>query len=280
MKSISYSSGDVIFREGELQLTMYDIEKGSVGVYLDYDTEQKKQLTVLREHQFLGEMGLIEASPRSATAVALEDVTVLREIGENEFYEFMQHEPERLLLIMRQLSRRIRENTEQYQEACRALFEHEEAERNGTEKSETLNQQLETISQRAKKRKRGYTGLHSSFFNYVQDDLEAYDGKREVVRTNLVERLIVRKISPKEMHVNPEDEFADPDIGPSDRIINEYMQEIPQLYMGNDPIFQSPIVVYKMAQDGYLILNGHHRWAAAIKYGLSKVRATIMNPPK
>ena len=55
MKSISYSSGDVIFREGELQLTMYDIEKGSVGIYLDYDTEQKKQLTVLREHQFLGE---------------------------------------------------------------------------------------------------------------------------------------------------------------------------------------------------------------------------------
>ena len=48
MKSISYSSGDVIFREGELQLTMYDIEKGSVGVYLDYDTELKKQLTVLR----------------------------------------------------------------------------------------------------------------------------------------------------------------------------------------------------------------------------------------
>ena len=280
MKSISYSSGDVIFREGELQLTMYDIEKGSVGVYLDYDTEQKKQLTVLREHQFLGEMGLIEASPRSATAVALEDGTVLREIGENEFYEFIQHEPERLLLIMRQLSRRIRENTEQYQEACRALFEHEEAERAGSEKSETLNQQLETISQRAKKRKRGYTGLRSSFYNYVQDDLEAYDGKREVVRTNLVERLIVRKISPKEMHVNPEDEFADPDIGPSDRIINEYMQEIPQLYMGNDPIFQSPIVVYKMAQDGYLILNGHHRWAAAIKYGLSKVRATIMNPPK
>ena len=151
MKSISYSSGDVIFREGELQLTMYDIEKGSVGVYLDYDTEQKKQLTVLREHQFLGEMGLIEASPRSATAVALEDGTVLREIGENELYEFMQHEPERLLLIMRQLSKRIRENTEHYQEACRALFEHEEAERNGTEKSETLNQQLEPSARGRKK---------------------------------------------------------------------------------------------------------------------------------
>ena len=82
MRSISYSSGDVIFREGELQPTMYDIEKGSVGVYLDYDSGQKKQLTVLKEHQFLGEMGLIEASPRSATAVALEDGTVLREIQE------------------------------------------------------------------------------------------------------------------------------------------------------------------------------------------------------
>ena len=126
----------------------------------------------------------------------------------------------------------------------------------------------------------GFVDLVGIASNYVKEDLAAYEGRREVVRANLIERLVVRRLSPEDMHANPDDEFSDPAIGPSDRIINEYMQEIPQLYMGNDPIFQSPIVVYKMAQDGYLILNGHHRWAAAIKYGLSKVRATIMNPPK
>ncbi|MBO5496907.1 MAG: cyclic nucleotide-binding domain-containing protein [Clostridia bacterium] len=280
MKTIRYASGDVIFREGDFQMTMYDIEKGSVGVYLDYDSEERRQLTVLGEHQSLGEMGLIEACPRSATAMALEDETVLREIPEEEFYEYLQQEPERFLPILRQLSRRIRENTEEYQNACLALFERQEAERTGAAKSAELDEKLETISEKAKKRNRGYTGLHSAFYAYVQDDLEAFEGKREVVQASLLERLVIRKIDPKEMHVNPDDEFADPDIGPSDRIINEYMQEVQRLYMAHEALFPSPIVVYKMAQSGYLILNGHHRWAAAIRCGLSKVRATIMNPPK
>ena len=279
MKTIAFSAGDVIFREGDFRLSMYDILSGSIGVYLDYDSEQKKQLTVLRANQLLGEMGLIESCPRSATAVALEDGTTLREIDEAEFLEFFRNEPERLLQILRQLSARIRENTEQYQEVCRALSAKLEAERAGKEKSEALEQQLTEISKAAAK-KRPRPGLRSSFYPYVQEDLDAYEGKRDVVRVSLLERLVVRSIPPQEMHVNPDDEFADPEIGPSDRIINEYAHEIPQLYMNREPIFPNPIMVYKMAEGGYLILNGHHRWAAAIKQGLKKVRAAIMNPPK
>ena len=279
MKTIAFSAGDVIFREGDFQLTMYDILSGSVGIYLDYDSEQKKQLTVLRANQLLGEMGLIESCPRSATAVALEDGTTLREIDEAEFLDFFRNEPERLLQILRQLSERIRENTEQYHEVCRALSAKLEAEGTGKEKSEALEQQLTEISKAAAK-KRPRSGLRSSFYTYVQEDLDAYEGKRDVVRVSLLERLVVRSIPPQEMHVNPDDEFADPDIGPSERIINEYAHEIPQLYMNREPIFPNPIMVYKMAAGGYLILNGHHRWAAAIKQGLKRVRAAIMNPPK
>ena len=280
MKTISCSSGQVIFREGDLELTMYAIQKGSVGIYLDYGTSGEKQLTVLKEDQLLGEMGLVESCPRSATAVSLEDGTVLQEIGEDEFYAFFDKQPERLLQILRQLSARIRENTEKYRETCRALAEHQEAEKAGQVKSKELDQQLREISVVAKRRKKGYSGLRSSFYDYVQEDLAAYEGKREVVRANLVERLVVRQISPKDMHANPDDEFTDPDIGPSDRIINEYIHQIPELYNNREAIFPNPIVVYKMAADGYLILNGHHRWAAALKGGLSKVRAVIMNPPK
>ena len=279
MKTIAFSAGDVIFREGDFQLTMYDILSGSVGIYLDYDSEQKKQLTVLRANQLLGEMGLIESCPRSATAVALEDGTTLREIDEAEFLDFFRNEPERLLQILRQLSARIRENTEQYHEVCRALSAKLEAEGTGKEKSAALEQQLTEISKAAAK-KRPRPGLRSSFYTYVQEDLDAYEGKRDVVRVSLLERLVVRSIPPQEMHVNPDDEFADPDIGPSERIINEYAHEIPQLYMNREPIFPNPIMVYKMAAGGYLILNGHHRWAAAIKQGLKRVRAAIMNPPK
>lgn len=280
MKTITFSSGEVIFREGDLQLTMYDILKGGVGIYLDYGTPQEKQLTVLREHQLLGEMGLVEACPRSATAVALEDRTTLREITEEEYTAFFRSEPERLLALLKQMSARIRDNTEKYHEACRALAESQEAEKAGRKKSEALDRQMESISREAKKQKPGQSVTRSSFYDYVQEDLEAYEGKREVVRASLFERLVVRRIAPEDMHVNPDDEFADPEIGPSDRIINEYMHELVRLYRDKESIYPSPIVVFKLASEGYMILNGHHRWAAAVRSGWGKLRAVIMNPPK
>ena len=58
MKTVGFSAGEVIFREGDAALAMYVIQKGSVGVWLDYDTEEKQQLSVLKEQQLLGEMGL------------------------------------------------------------------------------------------------------------------------------------------------------------------------------------------------------------------------------
>ena len=278
MRTLSFSAGDVIFREEDYELAMYDIQRGSVGIWLDYDTAQKKQLTVLKGGQFLGEMGFIENCPRSATAVALEDGTTLREIGEEEFSDFFRDEPERLLQMLRQLSARIRENTEKYQETCRVLSELEEAEKTGKAKSAELERQITAIGQTAKTRRTVYLGPRSSFLAYVMEDLAAYEGKRNVVRVNLVERLVVHRVSPRELHANPDDEFADPRIGPSDRIIGEYAREIPWLYKDGKPIFPRPIVVYKLASDGYMILNGHHRWAAAIKHGLKKVCVTIINP--
>ena len=76
----------------------------------------------------------------------------------------------------------------------------------------------------------------------------------------------------------PDDEFADPSIGPCDRIIDEYIDVIREMNYQSDYIFEEPILVNKMACGEYLILNGHHRWAAALKAGLSKVRASLVNP--
>jgi len=42
--------------------------------------------------------------------------------------------------------------------------------------------------------------------------------------------------------------------------------------------FEEPIMVAKMDHGDYMIVNGHHRWAAAIKVGLDKVRVIVVNP--
>ena len=117
----TYNNRDVIFKQGDYADSMFDITAGSVGIYVAYGTEEENRLTELQSGDFLGEMGLIECYPRSATAVALEDETVLQEIEEKEFAEYFKSRPVRLLGIMRQLSRRLRDRSEDYMAACRVL---------------------------------------------------------------------------------------------------------------------------------------------------------------
>lgn len=277
MSSLTFSSGDVIFRQGDLVLTMFNIQNGSVGVYTEYGTDQEKKIAVLGKDQLLGEMGLIEVCPRSATAVALEE-TVLQVITEEDLSDYFTNNPEKLLQIMKQLSARIRETSQKYHSACHALSENEEAVQNGTEKSEELNRQLKELCKEAESYGSYQVCTNSSFYRFVKDDIESYHDSHHVVKANLIERLAVRRISPEEMHANPDDEFSIPSVGPNDRIIQEYIESIPRLKRANMDIFDEPVIVHKMQPDGYLILNGHHRWAAALKTGLDKIRAEIINP--
>ena len=117
----TYNKGEIIFSQGDKADSMFDITSGSVGVYIAYGTEHENRLAVLEPGQFVGEMGLIDICPRSATAVAMQDGTVLEEIGQKEFSDYFSDRPERLLQIMRQLSSRLRTTTEDYKAACRIL---------------------------------------------------------------------------------------------------------------------------------------------------------------
>jgi len=145
MNTLVFKKGDVIFRQGDFSSVMYDIAKGKVGVFADYETERVHQLAELKAGDFLGEMGMIEVYPRSATAVALEDDTTLNEIGENELNVYFRDKPEKLLKIMKQVSARIREIDEKYLNACRVAFESTAAEAESTGKSEQLKEKMEAI---------------------------------------------------------------------------------------------------------------------------------------
>ena len=281
MKKTSFPIGEVIFRQGDPSDCLYEISRGRVGIFLDYETENQKKIAELSEGEYLGEMGLIEDSPRSATAVALQDGTVLLAFTEEELPAYYRERPDQALKLMKQLSSRIRERTEQYFEVCRALAASVAAEKEGAGKDEALKQELESIGEKAgkpAKKKRYNPVVKTALFQYVLQDLEETEGNRELVRASLLERKMVRHLAPNQLHVNPDDEFTDPDIGPSDRIISEYMELIRVLQYQRQDIFEEPVLVNKMKAGGYMLLNGHHRWAAAWKRGLDKIHVSIMNP--
>ena len=143
MNTMSFDRGQVVFRQGDYSDCMYDILGGRIGVYGGFGTAGEKLVAELSEGEILGEMGMIEIIPRSATAVALDDGTLLAKIGEEELSEYFKDKPEKLLKIMKQLSGRLRETTQKYADACRVVYESNEAEQSGSAKSDWLKEHLD-----------------------------------------------------------------------------------------------------------------------------------------
>lgn len=117
----------------------------------------------------------------------------------------------------------------------------------------------------------------TQLMEFVLDDIEKQKGVAIPVRASLLERLIVTSASCKSIHPNPEDEFSIESVGPSYRIIGEYQAKFRDaMRMGSRP-FDEPLMVEKLRPHGYLLLNGHHRWAAAMRSGIKRVPIKIIN---
>ena len=138
MKVNEYRKDEVIFRQGDYATTFYRILGGNVGVFVFYGTENEKQLTTLHEGEYLGEMAIIEAYPRSATAVAREDGTKLEEIDEKEFSDYFSDRTGDLLQIMRQMAQRLRDRTDDFEDACRTLDELQKTSGEPEKRSKSL----------------------------------------------------------------------------------------------------------------------------------------------
>lgn len=119
METYNYKKGDIIFRQGDAADSMFELMWGSVGIYLGYGTENEKRLTVLDGDTFFGEVGLIDHEPRTATAVALENHTQIKELREDDLARYFHERPTKVLMIMQQMSERLRKLTAEYTKACK-----------------------------------------------------------------------------------------------------------------------------------------------------------------
>jgi CRP-like cAMP-binding protein len=73
----SYKSEETIFWEGEPGVGMYIVLEGQVGIYKELGDDQREELARLKRGEFFGELALLDESPRSATAIATEQSTIL-----------------------------------------------------------------------------------------------------------------------------------------------------------------------------------------------------------
>jgi CRP-like cAMP-binding protein len=101
----TFQAGEMIFSEFEPGDTFYLIQSGRVElVKIIGDIE--KTLDILQPSEMFGEMAILENSPRSATAIALDVVKVL-EFNSQNFEILMLGNPQIALKLLRMFAKRI-----------------------------------------------------------------------------------------------------------------------------------------------------------------------------
>ena len=105
----SYRKSEVIFKEGSTGSEMYLIRRGRVLLSVRQNETQEVPLIVLNRGDFFGEMALVDDSPRSATASAVENDTELIVMDRARFLFMVRQQPEFALSLMHTLCRRLRD---------------------------------------------------------------------------------------------------------------------------------------------------------------------------
>jgi CRP-like cAMP-binding protein len=103
-----YAAGSVIFKEGETRDNMYMVKTGEVDLLV-----RGELVETTGEGGFFGEMAMIDRSPRSATAVAKTDCSLIP-INEKQFLFMVQETPFFAIMVMRSLGARLRKRSMVY----------------------------------------------------------------------------------------------------------------------------------------------------------------------
>ncbi|MDO7887523.1 cyclic nucleotide-binding domain-containing protein [Hymenobacter cheonanensis] len=111
MHEVSFAAGQQIFAKGDLGASLFIVYEGQVGIF-----NGAQQLATFGKGDFFGELALLDAEPRSASAVAQGAATAFR-LDQEDFYDVMEERPEVLRNILRVLCQRLRRQNEALQVA-------------------------------------------------------------------------------------------------------------------------------------------------------------------
>ena len=110
-KLMNYPAGTILCRENAIEETFYLILEGEVEVTKVINNNETRVLKKLVAGDFFGEMALIHNAPRAATVKSLTPLISL-EIHKEAFDRVLKNSSSVSLAMVREISRRLRENDE------------------------------------------------------------------------------------------------------------------------------------------------------------------------
>lgn len=109
-RSRHYDAGEFLFLEGDPPGPVFGVEAGRVKLVAHAERGRDVVLDLRGPHELFGELAAIDGLPRSASACALEDTTVVAVPGE-AFTRFVEETPALARHLLRLLSDRLRSTT-------------------------------------------------------------------------------------------------------------------------------------------------------------------------
>jgi CRP-like cAMP-binding protein len=109
----SFTPHSVIFEEGTEADALYVVESGEVEIAAAPEGTGPRVVTRLGAGESFGEMAVVEDKPRSARVVAATACTLLK-VPREQFVQLLEQRPALARALSRQISRRLREFTQQY----------------------------------------------------------------------------------------------------------------------------------------------------------------------
>ena len=116
LRFVNYRGQTDIFHAGDEGATMYIILRGAVKIFVPAIDGREVVLAVHRAGDLFGEMALLDAEPRSASASTMED-TEMATLNRIDFHEVLERHPEAQRAIIEVLVERLRATNQSIQDA-------------------------------------------------------------------------------------------------------------------------------------------------------------------
>ena len=110
--AVDYGSDEIIFCEFEPGDCFYLIQSGKVKITKIFG-DIEKTLDILQPGEFFGEMAVLENTPRSATAIAVEECRVL-EFNKDNFQMLINGNPQIGLKLLKLFTKRIHDQKRRF----------------------------------------------------------------------------------------------------------------------------------------------------------------------
>ncbi|MBP5491433.1 MAG: cyclic nucleotide-binding domain-containing protein [Clostridiales bacterium] len=120
---IAFQKGMPIFNEGEIGESMYILRSGSVGLYKNYGESDQIKSSELTAVSVFGVMGMVNEEPRSATAIAESDNTLIEYLDQNDIQDLIHSDPGKIEMILRLMSYRLRRLNIEFLKNCKEITE-------------------------------------------------------------------------------------------------------------------------------------------------------------